>query len=45
VQSALKYLVAGFTILSGFHYSVIIARRLSLWGEPQISGSDKTPSS
>ena len=45
VQSALKYLVAGFTILSGFHYSVIIARRLSLWGEPQTSGSDKTPSS
>jgi cardiolipin synthase len=45
VQSALKYLVAGFTIFSGFHYSVIIARRLSLWGEPQTSGSDKTPSS
>jgi cardiolipin synthase len=45
VQSALKYLVAGVTIFSGFHYSVIIARRLSLWGEPQTSGSDKTPSS
>jgi cardiolipin synthase len=29
VHTVLKYLVAGFTAFSGFHYSVIIARRLS----------------
>lgn len=45
LQSALKYIVAGFTVFSGFHYSVIIARRLSSWGEPAAIGTDKTPSS
>jgi hypothetical protein len=25
----LGYLVAGFTVFSGFHYSIVIARRLS----------------
>lgn len=43
VHSFLKYAVAGVTIFSGFHYSVIIARRLSSWGEPKLSGSGKTP--
>jgi phosphatidylglycerophosphate synthase len=28
LRGILVYLVAGFTVLSGFHYSVIIARRL-----------------
>jgi cardiolipin synthase len=28
VQQTLIYLVAGFTVFSGFHYSVILARRL-----------------
>jgi cardiolipin synthase (CMP-forming) len=45
VQTVLKYAVAGFTVFSGFHYSVIIARRLSSVGEPIVTGSDKTPSS
>jgi hypothetical protein len=29
VPQVLVYVVAGFTVFSGFHYSVIIARRLS----------------
>ena len=29
VRRALAYLVAGFTVFSGFHYSVVVARRLS----------------
>ena len=29
VGHALTYLVAGFTVFSGFHYSIVIARRLS----------------
>jgi hypothetical protein len=29
VKQILVYLVAGFTVFSGFHYSVIVARRLS----------------
>ena len=29
LRRILVYLVAGFTLLSGFHYSVVIARRLS----------------
>lgn len=29
LQDALIYLVAGFTVFSGFHYSVIMARRLN----------------
>ncbi|HLW99334.1 MAG TPA: CDP-alcohol phosphatidyltransferase family protein [Candidatus Acidoferrales bacterium] len=45
LQTVLKYSVAGFTVFSGFHYSVIIARRLSSVGEPKLTGSDKTPSS
>jgi cardiolipin synthase len=28
-RQVLSYLVAGFTIFSGFHYSVVVARRLS----------------
>lgn len=28
-RRALVYLVAGFTVFSGFHYSVVVARRLS----------------
>ncbi len=45
LNSGLRYVVAGFTVFSGFHYSVIIARRLSTFGEPAVTGSDKTPSS
>ena len=29
VRMILGYLVAGFTVFSGFHYSIVIARRLS----------------
>jgi cardiolipin synthase len=29
VRMVLGYLVAGFTVFSGFHYSIVIARRLS----------------
>lgn len=29
IKQILVYLVAGFTVFSGFHYSVIVARRLS----------------
>ena len=29
VRQVLVYLVAGFTVFSGFHYSVVVARRLS----------------
>jgi phosphatidylglycerophosphate synthase len=28
-KEVLVYLTAGFTVFSGFHYSVIVARRLS----------------
>ena len=28
-RRVLVYLVAGFTVFSGFHYSVVVARRLS----------------
>ena len=28
-RQLLVYLVAGFTVFSGFHYSVVVARRLS----------------
>jgi cardiolipin synthase len=28
-RSAFTYLVAGFTVFSGFHYSVVVARRIS----------------
>jgi phosphatidylglycerophosphate synthase len=28
-EQILIYLVAGFTVFSGFHYSVVVARRLS----------------
>jgi cardiolipin synthase len=45
LQTVLKYAVAGFTVFSGFHYSVIIARRLSSSDEPKVIGSGKTPSS
>jgi cardiolipin synthase len=31
-KDALAYLVAGFTIFSGFHYSVVVARRLHHYG-------------
>jgi cardiolipin synthase len=29
VRMSLGYLVAGFTVFSGFHYSIVVARRLS----------------
>ncbi len=29
VRKILEYLVAGFTVFSGFHYSIVVARRLS----------------
>ncbi len=29
VRTILEYLVAGFTVFSGFHYSIVVARRLS----------------
>ena len=29
IRQGLVYLVAGFTVFSGFHYSVVVARRLS----------------
>jgi hypothetical protein len=29
VRQGLVYLVAGFTVFSGFHYSVVVAGRLS----------------
>ncbi len=29
VRMILGYLVAGFTVFSGFHYSIVVARRLS----------------
>jgi hypothetical protein len=29
VTTILGYLVAGFTVFSGFHYSIVVARRLS----------------
>jgi phosphatidylglycerophosphate synthase len=29
VRQGLVYLVAGFTVFSGFHYSIVVARRLS----------------
>jgi hypothetical protein len=29
VRQILAYLVAGFTVFSGFHYSVVVAHRLS----------------
>src|ERR1700674_28813 len=35
VRTILGYLVAGFTVFSGFHYSIIVSRRLS---EQQGSG-------
>ena len=33
-EQGLVYLVAGFTVFSGFHYSVVVARRLSSHGAP-----------
>lgn len=36
-RQALVYLVAGFTIFSGFHYSVVVTRRLS----QQDSGAER----
>ena len=35
VRTILEYLVAGFTVFSGFHYSIVVSRRLS---EQQGSG-------
>ena len=29
VRMVLGYLVAGFTVFSGFHYSIVVSRRLS----------------
>jgi cardiolipin synthase len=37
VRMILGYLVAGFTVFSGFHYSVVVSRRLS---EQQGSGKE-----
>jgi cardiolipin synthase len=37
VRMALGYLVAGFTVFSGFHYSIVVARRL---GEQQHRARD-----
>jgi phosphatidylglycerophosphate synthase len=35
LRTILEYLVAGFTVFSGFHYSIVVSRRLS---EQQGSG-------
>jgi len=37
VRTVLAYLVAGFTVFSGFHYSIVVSRRLS---EQQGSGKE-----
>jgi len=37
VRMILGYLVAGFTVFSGFHYSIVVARRL---GEQQHRAKD-----
>jgi cardiolipin synthase (CMP-forming) len=39
VRMILGYLVAGFTVFSGFHYSIVVSRRLS---EPQGSGKESS---
>jgi cardiolipin synthase len=39
VRIILGYIVAGFTVFSGFHYSIVVSRRLS-----EQQGSGKEPS-